>query len=128
MQINEDLKKIEEEIEKEVSSFGAEVGKVETEPLAFGLNILKVFVIMNEKKGDTEPLEDKIKSVKGVESVEEVSPSRQVLHLGTNVDVDSVMNEVLQTLIVQNCRVRSLRLLMTSLEDAYLSYVGGDNE
>ncbi len=75
---DEDLKKIEEEVEKEVSSFGAEVGKVEIEPLAFGLNVLKIFVIMDEKKGDTEPLEDKIKSVKGIESVEVVDVRRAI--------------------------------------------------
>ena len=75
---DEDLNKIEEEIKKEVSSFGAEVGKVETEPLAFGLNVLKIFIIMDEKKGDTEPLEDKIRSLKGVESVEVVDVRRAI--------------------------------------------------
>lgn len=75
---DENLKKIEEGIKKEISSFGAEVGKVEIEPLAFGLSVLKVFVIMDEKKGDTEPLENKIKKIKGVGNVEVVDVRRAI--------------------------------------------------
>jgi len=74
----EDLNKIEEEVKKEVNSFGAEIGKVETEPLAFGLNFLKVFIILDEKKGDTELLENKIKYIKGVRSVEVIDVRRTI--------------------------------------------------
>jgi ABC-2 type transport system ATP-binding protein len=66
--------------------------------------------------------------IQGVERVEVTSSTSNVIHLRKGVDVDIVMRNVLQTLVTQNCHVRSLRLLMTSLEDVYLKYVRGDNE
>ena len=72
------------------------------------------------------PLCKSLEELQGIESVEVISSSSQLLHIRKGDDVDSVMNEVLRTLVSQNCRVRSLRLRMNSLEDVYLSYVGGD--
>ncbi len=75
---DEDLKVIEKEVRKEVTSLGCEVGKVEIEPLAFGLNVLRVFVIMDENKGGTDPLEAKIKEIKGVTNVEVTDVRRAI--------------------------------------------------
>ncbi len=43
---------------------------VKVEPVAFGLNVIKLTFFMPESIGSTEPLEAKIKSIKGVNSAE----------------------------------------------------------
>ncbi|MBN1502238.1 elongation factor 1-beta [Candidatus Woesearchaeota archaeon] len=53
-----------------VSDFGGEVGKSETQPFAFGLNVLFLYFVMDESKGATDELEKKISELEGVESVE----------------------------------------------------------
>ena len=65
-----DLKAIEIKATKEISKFGGDVGKVEIEPIAFGLKALKLFFVMDEKKGSTDSLEEKVSNIDGVESVE----------------------------------------------------------
>lgn len=64
-----DLKAVEKKAEEEIKKFGGEVGKKEVEPVAFGLNALKFFFVMDESKGSTEELEKKISEIKGVGSV-----------------------------------------------------------
>ncbi|MAG08590.1 elongation factor 1-beta [Candidatus Woesearchaeota archaeon] len=65
-----DLKAIEEEAKKEISEFGGEVGKTEQEPIAFGLKALMLYFVMDESLGSTEDLEEKVKKIKDVNSVE----------------------------------------------------------
>ncbi len=65
-----DLKEIEKKATEEISKFGGDVGKVEIEPIAFGLNALKLIFVMDEKKGSTDSLEEKVSNIDGVESVE----------------------------------------------------------
>lgn len=65
-----DLKAIEIKATEEISKFGGDVGKVEIEPIAFGLKALKLFFVMDEKKGSTDLLEEKVSNIDGVESVE----------------------------------------------------------
>jgi elongation factor 1-beta len=67
---NIDLKKLESSAKKKIGDFGAEVGKVEENPIAFGLNALNIIFVMDEKKGSTDILEDQIAEIKGVKSVE----------------------------------------------------------
>jgi elongation factor 1-beta len=64
-----DLAKLEEAAKKEVSDFGGDVGKVEHEPIGFGLKAIRILFIMDESKGSTETLEQKIGGLKGVASV-----------------------------------------------------------
>lgn len=71
-----DLKKVEHDAEEKINAFGGEVGKVEQEPVAFGLVALKIMFAMNESKGDTESLEKDISSIEGIQSVEVVSVTR----------------------------------------------------
>lgn len=72
----QDLKRIEEESTKYVNQFSGEVGKVEIEPVAFGLKALKIILIHEESNGGTEPLEENINKIEGVNSVEVVDCRR----------------------------------------------------
>ncbi|MBW2971238.1 elongation factor 1-beta [Candidatus Woesearchaeota archaeon] len=64
------LKAIQISADSAIKAFGGEVGKVETEPIAFGLKALKIIFVMDEAKGATDPLEEKISALAGVNSVE----------------------------------------------------------
>ncbi len=73
-----DLKKIEKQATKKIAKFGGEVGKVEIEPVAFGLKALKLYFVMDEAKGTTDPLEKDIETIKGVNSVEVTDVRRAI--------------------------------------------------
>jgi elongation factor 1-beta len=66
-----DLKRIEQEAIKLISAFSDErQKKVDVQPVAFGLKSVNITFLMDEKKGDTEPLEKQISEIEGVQSVE----------------------------------------------------------
>lgn len=73
-----DLKAVEEKASKLIAEFGGEVGKVEEEPVAFGLKALKLYFVMDEDIGSTETLENNVSEVEGVNSVEVVDVRRAV--------------------------------------------------
>ena len=52
--------------------------KVDEEPIAFGLKALKIIFVMDESLGSTESLEETIKSVSGVQSVEVTDVRRAI--------------------------------------------------
>lgn len=62
------LESLQKQAEKKISAFGGEVGKVLVEPVAFGLKKLKIFFVMDEGKGSTEPLEKEVSGINGVNS------------------------------------------------------------
>ena len=64
-----DLVKIENKAKELVSRFGGDVGRVEIEPIAFGLKAVKLIFVMDEKIGSTEKLEEDIAALDYVESV-----------------------------------------------------------
>ena len=66
----------EQPVKEKISEFGGEVGKVEEEPIAFGLIALKVSFIVDEDKGDTEPLENGLKEIDGVANADVVGVTR----------------------------------------------------
>ena len=72
------LDEIENQSTKLIKEFSGEVGKKEIEPIAFGLNALKLFFVMDESVGSTEALEDKIKEINEVASVEVVDVRRAI--------------------------------------------------
>jgi len=73
-----DLERIKTKAISLITGFGGKVGKESIEPVAFGLNSLSLIFIMDESVGSTEPLEEKISSVKGVGSVETVDVRRTI--------------------------------------------------
>jgi elongation factor 1-beta len=65
-----DLKALAEEIKKAVPSF-ARLHAIQEMPIAFGLKALIVVTIMNDKGGRSpDEIEDAVRKVPGVESVE----------------------------------------------------------
>lgn len=73
-----DLVKIENKAKELISRFGGEVGKVEIEPIAFGLKALRLIFVMDEAIGSTEKLEEEIASLDSVESVSIVDVRRAI--------------------------------------------------
>lgn len=74
----EDLSKIEEESKKLIEESGGKTHKTEIEPVAFGLKAIKIIFIVDESKGSTDKLEEKISSIEGVNSVEVVGVTRSL--------------------------------------------------
>ena len=74
-----DLNKIKEQAKNKIIDFaGAGDMKIEEQPIAFGLKALNIIFIMDEAKGSTEPLEDSILDVEGVQSVEVTDVRRAI--------------------------------------------------
>ena len=73
------LDKIEEEAKKKILKFAGE-GEIKAEqvPVAFGLKSINLIFIMNESQGSTEPLEDSLADIEGVQSVEVTDVRRAI--------------------------------------------------
>ena len=67
--IEVDLNNLQEQI-KTVLPEGTRVYKITEEPIAFGLKCLKVTVITADAEGGTDPIENAISSIDGVQRVE----------------------------------------------------------
>lgn len=74
---NTDLKKISQKVKNEILVYGGEIGKEETEPVAFGLKSLKIIFILDESKG-IEELENKFKKIKNVSSIKIIDVRRAI--------------------------------------------------
>ncbi|MBI2142675.1 hypothetical protein HYU15_04290 [Candidatus Woesearchaeota archaeon] len=61
-----DLAAAEELAGTEIERFGGKVAKKEISPVAFGLKALVLYLIIDESRGGTEPLEKKLAEIKGV--------------------------------------------------------------
>ena len=73
------LGKVEADAKKKIIDFAGEgETKFEQVPLAFGLNELKVMFVMDEDKGSTDKLEDELKEIEGVQSVEVTDVRRAI--------------------------------------------------
>jgi len=74
-----DLNNIESEAKTKIQDFSqTQEIKTEQEPIAFGLKALKITFVMDESKGSTDPLEEQIKTISGVNSVETVDVRRAI--------------------------------------------------
>jgi elongation factor 1-beta len=77
------LDKVYEEASKHIRNFvdqkhkDGEIRK-EIEPIGFGLKAMKLLFVMDENLGATDKLEEKIKSITGVESVEATDVRRAI--------------------------------------------------
>ena len=77
----EDLEVDLKELEKEVTNFlnnHGEVGRVEREKIAFGLEALIIMFIRDESKGSTDFIEDIMRNMDGVQSVEVIDVRRAI--------------------------------------------------
>ena len=73
-----DLKVVEKKATELISEFGGEVGKVEKEPVGFGLVALKMIFVMPESLGSKEELEERIKGLAEVSNVDVVDVRRAI--------------------------------------------------
>jgi len=73
-----DLKKVEEQVKEKISDYGGEVGKVEIEPIAFGLSAVKIIFVVDEDKGSTDELEEAVNKLEGVMNVEVIDVRRAI--------------------------------------------------
>ncbi|MBN1377306.1 elongation factor 1-beta [Candidatus Woesearchaeota archaeon] len=74
-----DLDSLTEEIKTDIKEFtGNEEMKTEMKPMAFGLKSLIVMFVMDEQKGTTDALEEKISRIEGIKSVEVTDVRRAI--------------------------------------------------
>lgn len=74
-----DLDKVQAEALEKIKAFaGPGDTKTEQIPMAFGLKSLQIIFIMDEAQGSTEPLEEDLSKIKGVNSVEVTDVRRAV--------------------------------------------------
>ncbi len=74
-----DLTRVEKQAKDKITTWaGPGDTRVEIEPIAFGLNALKITFLMDEKKGGTETLEEQINTIEGVQSCEVIDVRRAV--------------------------------------------------
>lgn len=74
-----DLSNLESDVKKEIVDFcNSKEFKTKIEPIAFGLKALNIIFVMDESKGSTEVLENKIAQIEGVESVEVTDVRRAI--------------------------------------------------
>ena len=77
--VETDLKAVEEGAKKHIAEFAGEGDmRVTKKPVAFGLKALEIIFVMDENLGSTEELENKVKEVEGVSSVEVTDVRRAV--------------------------------------------------
>ena len=74
--VSVNLDSLKSEIIKKITDFGGIITEEKKEPIAFGLTALNIIFNFDEDKGDTEKLEKKICSIKGVQSCEVIAVSR----------------------------------------------------
>lgn len=74
-----DISLIQGKAQEEIKKFVGETEmKFEQEPIAFGLTALKIIFVMDESKGSIDPLEEEIKKIEGVSSVETIDVRRAI--------------------------------------------------
>lgn len=71
-----DLEKLKDQVDKEITAFGAKMHKHEIQPVAFGLKALVVTLVADEDKGSTDALEETLSALNHVESVMVTAVSR----------------------------------------------------
>lgn len=74
-----DFSRIESKAKQAIVNFcSSKEFKIQIEPIAFGLKALNIVFVMDENKGSTEELENKISQIDGVESVEVTDVRRAI--------------------------------------------------
>jgi len=70
------LDDIAEEAKKMISDFSGTIMSIDKQPIGFGLVSIHLKFNMDEAKGSTDALEDMIRQIVGVESVDVIAVSR----------------------------------------------------
>lgn len=73
-----DLEKIKKDAVSKIESLKGEVGKVEVQPVAFGLNAVMIYFVRDESLGGTSEIEKELSSIEGVDSVETTDVRRTI--------------------------------------------------
>ena len=76
--VDVDLTNLKEDIEGFIATFGGVVVRCEKKPIAFGLQSLDISFSIDEQNSNLDPLEDQIRNVHGVESVQAVDVRRAI--------------------------------------------------
>ncbi|MAG15678.1 elongation factor 1-beta [Candidatus Woesearchaeota archaeon] len=76
--VDTNLEELSASATEKISAFGGNVGKTDTEPIAFGLKSLLLMFSMPEEKGSTEDLEKQISELPGVRGVQVIDVRRTV--------------------------------------------------
>ena len=66
--VETDLVAVERKAKEAIAAFGGHVASAIVEPVAFGLNAVKIIFSSDENKGGTDTLEEEIAALSGVES------------------------------------------------------------
>ena len=72
-----DLAELEEKATKVIKAHGGDIGKVEKEPIAFGLMALMIIFIADENKG-TDEFEQAVAQIEGVQSAQVIDFRRSI--------------------------------------------------
>ncbi len=77
---DEDLQAISTAAQEKINKFAGENGekRIEIEPVAFGLKAVKITFVMDEQIGSTDPLENDMSTIAGVNSVDVVDVRRAI--------------------------------------------------
>ena len=73
-----DLKELEKKADEKIREFEGKITKTEIIPVAFGLKAIDLTFLVEESKGDTEPLENALREMDGVNSAEVTFVTRAV--------------------------------------------------
>ena len=70
------MENLTKQVETKITSYGGDVKESKLEPVAFGLKAIIIRFSLDEAKGSTDPLEDSIKEIKEVTTVDTIAVSR----------------------------------------------------
>jgi len=67
-----------------------------------------------------------LENINVIEKVENLASNIQIVHLSSNIDLNSAINQILKLLLENDCKIRNFSIVQPSLEEVYLKYVGGE--
>ena len=73
-----DLADLEKKAREKIEGFEGRITKTDISPVAFGIKALDLTFLVDEAKGDTEPIENALREIKGVNSAEVTFVTRAV--------------------------------------------------
>jgi ABC-2 type transport system ATP-binding protein len=83
-------------------------------------NMIRIEVAKNT------PLYQDLENIAEVEKVEYLASNIQIVHLSSDIDLNTVIHRILKLLLENDCKIRNFSVVQPSLEEVYLKYVGGD--